>query len=223
MVTISPASKRERRCGRPRPLPCRVDERAAVRRTGVGRGVKAPVIGRGVFGEAGGALREPRHARLRAIVGQRAGNRVARTALRAVDERVAVAPIMRLEKLAQAVLAHGGIGRNGSRDGAVFAFHNGEICCRRPQRLFIRFDALHAREARRVIGEPLNEAVDLDCSTLDLDDYACPIVVHPPRERKLARKAVNERPEANALHRSAHAYPHAGDAASRAGYDEHED
>ena len=81
-------------------------------------GVEAAVAGVVVLGRARGAEREPGHRGVGSVVGQPHGDREPRTAVRAVDERVAVPAVGRVEQLAQAVVAHGDVGRD-ERDPAA--------------------------------------------------------------------------------------------------------
>ncbi len=85
-----------------------------------GLGVE-PAVGRvAVLGIAGVAQRERAHRRLGPVVGELVDDRGARPAVGAVGERVAVAPVRRVEQLAQAVVAGGDVGREqavGRRGG----------------------------------------------------------------------------------------------------------
>jgi len=77
---------------------------------GVGLGVEAAVEWVIVFGLAGGAHCECGHGGLWPVVGDAAGDGEAGAAVGAVEERVAVAAVTRIEKLAEAVGAGGGVG-----------------------------------------------------------------------------------------------------------------
>ena len=65
-----------------------------------------------VLATARGAQRESRHAGVCTVVGQRLDQRVARAALRAVDERIAVAAIGRIGELRHAIVAGEEVGRH---------------------------------------------------------------------------------------------------------------
>ncbi len=75
-------------------------------------GVEAAVGRILILAPAGLAHLERGHARVGAVVGDGADDREARSAVGAVDERVAEAPVLRIEKLAQAVVAGGDVGRH---------------------------------------------------------------------------------------------------------------
>ena len=74
--------------------------------------MEAAVVRVFVFGAARGTQWKIRHRGVRPIVGHARDQRVARPALRAVDERVAVAPVARSQHLAAAIVAKKIIRRN---------------------------------------------------------------------------------------------------------------
>ncbi len=96
-----------------------------------------------IFALAVRTQREGRHAGVVAVVGQRLDQRVARAALGAVDERVAVTPVLRVLQLMAAVVAHEVI--RGHEDTRVGIGRTG-----RDQEVGIvsRFDALDAGNDR---------------------------------------------------------------------------
>ena len=79
---------------------------------GVGLRVETAIERIGVFGGATRAHGEILHGRCGAIVGQRPDDGEARAAVRAVDERVAVAAVCGVEQLIQTVVAGGEVGGN---------------------------------------------------------------------------------------------------------------
>ena len=91
-------------------------------------GVEAAVSGILVFAATGGTEREAGHRRAASVVGDGRHDREAGAAIRAVDERVAVASIGRVEELLQAVVARGGVRRDERRPSgpSVFAEHDRE-------------------------------------------------------------------------------------------------
>ena len=98
--------------------PISVGPRAA-RRAGVRLRVEAPVARVLVLRPAGGAHLEARHRRERTVVGDAAHDREPRPAVRAVDERVAVAAVAGVPQLGQAVRARRGVGRHERVGAAV--------------------------------------------------------------------------------------------------------
>src|SRR5215212_5933434 len=80
--------------------------------TGVWLGVEAAVGGIFVLAAAIGAHLEARHRCCGPVVRERAGDGEARTAVRAVGERVAVAPVRGVQKLSQAIFARSDVRRD---------------------------------------------------------------------------------------------------------------
>ena len=80
-----------------------------------------------IFAAAFRTHREFRHTRAFPVVGHRIKNRQARAALGAVDERMQVAPVLRVKQLPAAFVAGGDVGRD--KDIAVFplGFDNGKF------------------------------------------------------------------------------------------------
>ena len=97
------AVDRSRRRLEPQPRPAR--------RARDGLGVEPPVDGVVILRGARRAQREAAHRRVRAVVREPARDREARTAVGAVDERIAVAAIGGVVQLAEAVVAHRHVGR----------------------------------------------------------------------------------------------------------------
>ena len=102
---------------------CIVTARAAARQLRAAGGAAdrlcvEPAVGRVVvLATAVGTELEPGHRRVRPVVGHGADDREPRPTLRAVDERVAIATISRVEQLAQAFGAGGDVGRDHRAPG----------------------------------------------------------------------------------------------------------
>ena len=77
--------------------------------TGIGLGMKSPVIGVIVFGLTGRTHLKVPHRGLGAVIGNIIDNGVARPAVGAIDKRVTIAPICGVKKLPEAVFAYGNI------------------------------------------------------------------------------------------------------------------
>ena len=91
-------------------------------------GVEAAASGILVLGAAGRAEGELHHRRPRAVVGEIADDGVARPAVGAVDERIAVPPIGGIFHLPEARLAGGDVGRDdGAARGATRAVDDDEL------------------------------------------------------------------------------------------------
>ena len=145
---------------------------------GIGLGVKSPLCGIIELVQAPIAERESRHARIGAVVRQRAGDGEPRTALGAVDERIAVAPVARIEQLGEARLAHSRVGCDPRARIASAACSNLEACVRTHRR-FARLDTVDASKSGRLARKTRQEAIQRRRLALDLDGNAVRIVAHP--------------------------------------------
>src|SRR5262249_46606701 len=91
----------------------KIKPRAACR-AGRRLSVKSAVVGVFVFGAARGAHRKLTHRRLGAVIRRVLDDRKSRPATDAVDERIAKAPVARIEKLPQTIGANADVGRDGN-------------------------------------------------------------------------------------------------------------
>src|SRR5262245_66348192 len=84
--------------------------------SGAGRrcGLKSAVTWAFVFGLARRAHRELTHRRLRAVIRRVLDDRETRPAVDAIDKRIAVAPVSRVEQFSQAIGASCDVGREGN-------------------------------------------------------------------------------------------------------------
>ena len=189
----------------------RVPERQArpAGRAGDGLRVEAAVARVLVLGPAGRAQDEAAHGRVRAVVGQRAQDGEARAAVGAVGERVAVAPVGRVEHLGQAVRAGRQVRQHQRRPGpglvAVPDLEGREPRGGQPRGL----DALHDGAGRPLGHDPLAEALERPARTLDLDEDPARVVQDPARQGQLPGEAEDEGPEPHALDRPADLEPQA--------------
>ena len=121
----------------------------------------------------------------------------------------AVATVARVRQLGQAVAARrhvrgdqcGGLAR------APAAKDLKAVLAGRAQRLGVH--PLDHGQRRRLLGEALQKARDRLARSLHLQQDATLVVAHPARERVLAGEAVDEGPEADALHDPLDARAHA--------------
>src|SRR5581483_1228046 len=168
-------------------------------RTGIRLGMKAPVRRVLVFGAAGRAHREAAHRRARAVVGQGFDDRVARAALRAVDERIAETAVRRLVEFAEALLAGGEVGDEaGSAAGVRQTRHDREarVAGRRD---VLGYYLLDARIGRRRNAQARLEAGNRGGRALGLQRDAAAGICDPAGEIAGGRLAIDERAEADAL------------------------
>ncbi len=175
----------------------------AAGRAGDRLGVEAPVAWVLVLPPAVGAHREARHGRVRPVVRNPLDDREAWPALGAVDERVPVAAVGRIEELAQALVAGGDIGRDQCRAGCGGALgdREGGLAPTRDDGLGHLLDM---RQRRSLALEREAEVVKGARVALRLDDDTRPVVQHEAAEPVAAGEAVDERTEADALDYSRH-------------------
>ena len=165
--------------------------------------MEAPVGRILVLPTAVGAHREARHGRVRAVVRDPFDDREPWPALRAVDERVAVAPVGRIEELAHAVVAGGDVGRDqgGTGRGGALGDREGGLTATRNDGLGHLVDP---RQRRSLLLERQAEAVEGTRVAFRLDDDAHPVVQHEAPKPVAAGEAVDERTKADALDYSLH-------------------
>ena len=138
-----------------------------------------------------GAHLEAGHRRRRPVKGHAADDRESRAAVRAVDERVAVAAVVGVEQLVQAVGAGRGVGRDAASGDAA------ATGCRRSRtrrgRSARASSATTARPppaaAPRPAGAPGTARPGV--AALDLDQHAARVVQHKPGQPELARQPVD--------------------------------
>ena len=92
--------------------------RSAIK-TGIGLRVKPPIERVGILCGAGGAHGKAIHRGGRSVIGQRANDGKARSAIGAVDKGIVKASVGGVEQLAQAVVARGDVGRDERRVGSL--------------------------------------------------------------------------------------------------------
>ena len=167
-------------------------------RAGDRLGVEAPVGRVLVLPAAVAAQRETCHRRVRPVVGDAPDDREARPALRAVDERVAVAAVRRVEELVQAVVAGRDVGRDEGRPPGRAARRDREPgFASRGERL--DDDGIDPGKGRRLEAECGAERVELVPVAFGLYYDAFAVVQHEPAERVPPCDPVHERAEADAL------------------------
>ena len=158
-----------------------------------------------------GAHREARHRRVGPVVRDPAHDGEARPAVGAVDERVAVAAVGRVEQLGEARGAGRGVGRDhggGLATGGA-AEDREALVGTGLDRHVLGDHALDLGERRRLRGQPRDEGVHHRLGALDLDQHAVLVVEHVPAQAQLGREPVHVGPEAHALHRPLDPHAHA--------------
>ena len=185
----------------------------------VGLSVEAPVRRVLVLRAAGGAHLEAGHRRMRAVVGDVAHDREARAAVRAVGERVAKAPVGRIEQLGQAVGTGRAVGADrGARLAARRALADREAALAELLDL-LGDDPLDRRERWRLDRKPREEALHRLGRRLDLDHHAARVVQDVAGDTELAGEPVDVGAKSDPLNGSLDPRPdpaHAGASRGRA-------
>ena len=158
------------------------DVRAAIP-AGIGLRMEAAIERVGVFGGATRAHGEILHGRCRAIIGQRPDDGEARTAVRAVDERIAAATVFGVEQLVKAIVAGGQIGGNQRGLLGVVIVGKADVERAEPlQRHLLEIDFLDLCGGRGVHVQLGDELVQQARLALGMDEHAFHSVEHPAVE-----------------------------------------
>ena len=158
-----------------------------------------------VLGLARRAQRELAHRRPGPVIRQVVDDRGSRPAVGAICERVAIAPICRVEQLGEAVVARGDVWREEPFGGgdrfALFDREAGpgfDLAVRLAD--FHRFDS---SSRRRITGQPAREILDCPNRPCGLDHDLTGAIDDGAVQPELGRKPPHERPEADALDNAA--------------------
>ncbi len=163
-----------------------------------GLGVKPPVRRVVVLVGARHAHRKPGHGGERPVVGNVADDREPRTAVGAVDERVAEAAVGRVGQLAEAVGAGSGVGGDERVPGpSDWTGHDREPRCPSGGRGGVR-DPFDLRE-RRPVAQRGDELRHVPARPFDLGEHPVDVVAHMPGEPEPSSERVHERPIPDAL------------------------
>ncbi len=169
------------------------------RRAGVRLGVVAPIRGVVVLAQTLGALGEGRHRAPLPVVRHRLDDREAGSAVRARDERVAVAPVGGIVELGGACRAHRHVRRDGeSAHRRHVAHQDPEVVGTAPFHRS-RVEGVDAGQRRRFRPEPVHERRQRRVLPLGPDSNGSGLVAHPPADPVAQRQAVHEGAEADTL------------------------
>ncbi len=170
-------------------------------------GVEPPITGVVILLRTRRAERERPHRRVRTVVREAAGDREPWPAVGAIDERVAVAAIGRLVQLAQAIRAHGDVGRDERATArACLALDDAEPA-RADHDDRLRLHRVDAGERRALGDQPSLERGHIRRVALDLDEHPVGVVADMAVEAEPCGQPVDVRPEAHALHDTTNPYP----------------
>ncbi len=161
--------------------------------------VEAAVGRVGVLGRARLAHREAGHRGRRSVVREPGGDRVARPAVGAGDERVPVAAVDRVAQVGQAVVADGHVGGDERPPGGRLRLADGEARAPVEWEVLGR-DLADQGQGRGVVAESSHERFDVRGVPLDLGDDALAGVPHGARQVERLGERVDVRSEPDALH-----------------------
>ena len=167
--------------------------------------MEAAVARVGVFGSATGAQHKAGHAGARPVVGQAARDGVARAAMGAVDEGVAPAPVVNIEKLGKAGVANPHVGADGGGNRTFGARQDHEIPARVVGRNHLGLDGIHPRQRWRLAGEALRKGIHQRLAAFNLDLHPATIVAHPADKAERVGETIHKGPEAHSLDHATHA------------------
>ena len=167
-----------------------------------------------VFAAAVRAHGELPHRGLVPVIGEIAHDSVARAAVRAVDERIAVTPVVGLGKLPRAVRTDRNIrgDERGIRGDA--ALPNRKIRIARRFAGHPGFYGFHAGERRRILPNPVKEPPDRIRIALHFGLHAAGGIARPAAQSARFGEPVQERTEPDPLHNPADLHPDAHGAGS---------
>ncbi|KAF5054784.1 hypothetical protein DSECCO2_384550 [anaerobic digester metagenome] len=184
-------------------FPVRQPQPGAARGAGVGLGVEAAVQRVLVFRQAVRAQGEAGHGRGGAVVGDGAGDGVARPAVGAVGEGVAVAAVRRVAQVRDAVVAGGHVGADEHLVAcAAGALEDAEIPLVGHGVGGFAFPGHDAGQGRDVRVEAGLEGVEPLRAALDLDEHPFGGVQDQPGDAGFQGGLVDEGAEAYSLHPS---------------------
>ncbi len=152
-----------------------------------------------VFGGTVRAERETRHGGVGPVVGDVTDDGETRAAVGAVDERVAIAPIGRVEQLAQAVGADAHIRRDGHKGGRVIFGMDDLEAAKAARRLPGHAQLIDARQGWGFGAQGVDKLIQHLPLTVDFDVDPGGGIAHPTGQPQARGQAIDERPETDAL------------------------
>lgn len=166
--------------------------------------VKTPVSRGLVLSLAVGAHLERGHSGIRAVVGQALDYAVARAAVSAIDEGVAIAPVGRVEHFAETFRADRDVGQDNGGFAPAFSrfadFKRGEI----ERGEFAGFDADDPSERGRFGWQPELEFGNRPSRPFYFDEHSLWSIIDPASQMQFVGKAIDERTKSDPLYGSAH-------------------
>ena len=142
---------------------------------------------------------------MRPIIRQRLDNGETRPAIRAIDKRVAITPVLRIKKLCQAIIAGGEVGRDKRclRDGGIVGKANLKTL-KALERNLADVNPLHLGSRGRLLRELHDKLVNERLFPLDMDVNAVRRVQNPPVHKIALCKPIHKGTEPHALDNAVH-------------------
>ncbi len=170
--------------------------------TGIGLGVKSAISGVFIFGVAKVTHAKLRHGGSRAIVRNILNDRVARPAIGAVGEWVAVAAVGRIAKVTPAIVAGGYVrGDEGERVLLLATGLDGKFTCILQGNFFQR-DLHNLGQGGWAGPQGMEKLLDRVAGTLDFNRNAGGGIQDKARQLQRSGQVVDEGTEADSLHHS---------------------
>src|SRR5581483_4174937 len=167
---------------------------------GIGLRVKAPIEGIVIFRLAPRAHGKYRHRRTCAVIRNIAHDSEPRTAISAVDKRIAIPAVGNITHFPQTIRTDGHVGRDqGAHLLAATALQDAEIGFRATRHI-LYIDLCDVGQGRRFPAQPLHEIVDGLLMALNFDSYSGGRVPDMSSELVANRKPVYIGTESHALH-----------------------
>jgi hypothetical protein len=173
-------------------------------RASIRLGMETPIGGVMEFARAIAAHLKMAHGRALAIVGNILDDGKSGTAIGAVDERIAIAPIRRIEKLFETIVTGRRVRRDqytpllfaAAADDAESLF---ALCWDDPA-----IHILYARERRRLLAQMREKTLQGWRLPLQLDGHARGVVQNESSQTVFHGESVDKRPEPDSLDNSFH-------------------
>jgi hypothetical protein len=159
----------------------------------------APIV---ILGPAGRTQCEWCQGSLIAIVGQAPDDCESRTTIRAIEKRVAVSPVRRVEQLNQAIRASRHVWADMNRACLLRLARLYAKRCLMPGLSLAPLQFMNLRQWRRMVGEFVEELIQSRPITLDFDNDVTGLIFDKAAQSEARSQAVHKWPEPDTLHQS---------------------
>jgi hypothetical protein len=161
---------------------------------------QAPVELIFVFRKTCPTHREPCHGRARTVVRNIANDGEARAAVCAINKRITIAPVIRVEQLALTIRTNRNVWRNQrAYFFSLVAMNNAEVLIAITRQV-MDGEARNPRQRRRFDGQVLNEILNSFCRPLYFDGYSSRCIVNRAFKVPTDGDTIDVRAEPDSLH-----------------------